>query len=535
MARIISRMALAWCAVSSARSIGAQGASPYERAALTIDGSRIRAHIAVFADDALEGRGTGTRGYDSAAKYVATQFAAAGLHPCCGGPWTQQVQLTRRDVDPRRTELTLIHGGGSTKALTIGSDFVLTRPGRADWRIDGPVVFVGYGLTIARIGHDDYSGIDVHGKVVAYVPGAPPELSIDERAYHEDSKIQNANSHGAVATLRIWTPKEASTETWANAVQSYAAAGLFTWELDPGRPGSTQVGTEHAWLGPAASEALFDGAPLTYSRATETPSPAILRTRIRLSVHGTVTAATSPNVISVLRGSDSVLAREFVVVSAHLDHLGIGTPVNGDSIYNGAVDNASGVAALLELARAFSRAPERPRRSLMFVAFAGEEAGDLGSQFFVQHPPVPLSAIVADVNIDGISVWPFDGIVPRGAEHSTLAGAIDAAARTARIQVAPEPVRGRYWIGGSDQYSFMTAGVPSVIVGSARSGVARELALSWTRDRYHAPSDDMAQPLDMEAAAMFTRDLMAILYGIANDSKRPAWNPGDFFGTLRRP
>jgi hypothetical protein len=476
----------------------------------------LRVHMEILASDSLEGRLTGSPGYALAARYVGAKFAAAGLQPAGTDGWLTPVLLHAREVRPDKTSLMLILPSGSSSTFAFSNDFVVTQPATGSTSVESPVVFVGYGLTVAARSYDDYASVDVNGKIVAYTPGAPAGFTRDERVFYESTKIRNAVAHGAAAILRLWTPEEARTEQWSNAVRSYDEARIFTWSLD-------ETSQEALWLGPSASKLILDSG----SRS-EASRPIVSR----LSIEGTPTTITSPNVIGMLRGSDRKLRNEYIVVSAHLDHLGISRIVNGDSIYNGAVDNASGVAGLIELARSLSAARER-RRSILFVAFTGEEPGSIGSEYFVRHPPVSLENIVANVNIDGLSMWSWDGIVPRGSEHSTLGPAIAAAAARAGIPISPDPTPDRYTIAGSDQYTFLTHGIPSVIFTAARSGAARQAALDWVRNRYHAPSDDMSQPLDFAAGARFTEALGAIILGIANGADRPAWNVGDFFAGIK--
>ena len=333
----------------------------------------------------------------------------------------------------------------------------------------------------------------------------------------------------AVGALLLWTPVQEKSGSWGVVVRSLSKGESFAW-LDSGAPhGFHPELRGHAWLGLNGSRALFDDDK-TFSEVTAKATPAELPVRARIVTRSRIADVQSPNVVGLLRGSDPRLRDEYVVLTAHADHLGIGEPVEGDSIYNGVVDNASGVAALLELARAFASLPERPRRSLLFVAVTGEEPGLLGSSYFVHHPPVPREAMVGALNIDGVSVWPFDSLVPRGAEHSTLARAVEAAVEAAGFRTIADPFPDRMLFLGSDQYSFVKSGIPALIVGTLGSGDARAMSLQWFRTRYHAPSDDLSQPLDFEATAQLTRNLFLIGYAIAQDEERPRWNPGDFYG-----
>lgn len=492
----------------------------------------IRAHMAFLADDLLEGRGTATRGYEIAARYVASQLEAVGLEPGAGGGWFQQVPMRRSDLIAGESKVEIIPANGERTMLVPGRDVLLRGGFETSMEVEAPVVFVGYGVTAPEKGYDDYAGVEAKGKIVACFSGAPTAFPPEERAHFGAApiKAENAAAHGAVGILRLWSDEDEKSGPWSDLVQLLGNIGAFAW-LDQGAAhGSHPQIRGSAGLGPAASKSLFEGAAVTYADAQTKTTPADLPVRVHIVRQSRLSDLASPNVVGLLRGSDAALADEYVVFSAHLDHLGIGPPVNGDSIYNGAIDNASGVAFLIEIARAFAVLPERPRRSLLFVAVTGEESGLVGSDYFVHNPPVPLASIVADINIDGGSLWPFNALFARGAGHSTLAAAVDAAAAAAGVPVVQDPFPEQASLVRSDQYSFIRKGVPALIVGATREPAARTLALDWVRNRYHQPSDDMTQPMDFEAAARFTRDQFLIGYAVAQADARPRWNPGDFFG-----
>jgi peptidase M28-like protein len=493
----------------------------------------IRSHMAFLADDLLEGRGTATRGYEIAAKYVAAQFEAIGLEPGVNGVWfQQQVPMRRSELIADGSGVEIVRPGGKRTKLAFGRDYVMGGDFRASTAVKAPVVFVGYGVTAPERGYDDYAGVDTRGKIVAYFGGAPASFAPEERAHYSSApvKAENAAAHDAVGILRLWSDEDEKSGPWSRLVQSLGSISLFAWlESGAAHDEFPQI-RGSARLGPAVSQALFTDAAVTYAEAQAKPAPAALPVQVRIVKKSSLSDLTGTNVVALLRGSDPALAKEHVVFSAHLDHLGIGEPVKGDAIYNGAIDNASGVASLIEIARAFAALPERPRRSLLFVAFTAEEPGLIGSDYFVHHPPVPLASIVADVNIDGTSMWPFNALFARGADHSTLKAAVDAAAAAVGLPVVPDPFPEQASLVRSDQYSFIRKSVPSLILGATRTAEARALALDWVKNRYHAPSDDMSQPLDFEAAARFTRDLFLIGYAVAQADERPRWNPGDFFG-----
>ena len=243
----------------------------------------------------------------------------------------------------------------------------------------------------------------------------------------------------------------------------------------------------------------------------------------------------SPNVAAILPGSDPQLKNEYVAFTAHLDHLGIGDPVKGDKIYNGAADNASGTSALLEMARAFSELHPAPRRSLLFIAVTGEEEGLLGSDYYAQNPTVPITQIVADINMDEVSfLYDFKDIVPLGGEHSSLGAVADDVARHMGLIVSPDPVPEEVYFIRSDQYSFILQGVPSLYIEEGLQTVnpdldGKKMQFDWEVQRYHQPSDDMSQPLDFNATVKCTRVDLAVGYEVAQQTERPHWNAGDFF------
>jgi Zn-dependent M28 family amino/carboxypeptidase len=247
-------------------------------------------------------------------------------------------------------------------------------------------------------------------------------------------------------------------------------------------------------------------------------------------------AITSPNVVAVLPGSDPKLSQEYVVYSAHVDHLGIGKPINGDSIYNGAADDASGTAALLVIAEAFKSLPHPPARSILFLAVTAEEKGLLGSDYFAHFPTVPMQNIVTDINMDGASIfYKFKDIVPMGAPDSTLDAVAQRNAARLGLKVSPDPEPEQHYFIRADQYSFVRQGVPSIFLSEGEEAKdpnvdGKKISEQWIATRYHAPSDDMNQPMDLDASVQFMQIAFLLGYDVAQDPQRPQWKPGDFFG-----
>jgi hypothetical protein len=406
--------------------------------------------------------------------------------------------------------------------------------------ITAPVLFAGFGATSPERAYDDYRGVDARGKIVVLLFGGPASFPSAERAHYSSlrTKYENAVRHGAAGVLIVWTRHQGAP--W-KAIVNDLQGGLVAWLDQQGEPGGAFPELRaKAVLSDSAAEALFQGSTPSYAdilaAAKSRMVPAFdlpLRATIRTVTEHQRTE--SPNVAGLLRGSDPRLRDEVVVYTAHLDHLGVGTPVRGDSIYNGALDNASGSAALLEVARAFASLPRAPRRSVLFLAVTGEEKGLIGSDYYAQQPTVPIQSIVANLNMDGLAIlYPWRQLVAIGAEHSTLDGIVRRVAARARIELAPDPFPEEVVFVRSDQYSFVRGGVPALYLDvglQSDSGVdAAARVQEWVRTRYHTPQDDLGQPMDLVAGARHAQYNFLVGLEIANADERPAWKPGDFFG-----
>jgi Zn-dependent M28 family amino/carboxypeptidase len=539
-------VALACCTLSYAADFPV----PPAQSEQVIRPEAIRAHMQFLSDDLLEGRGTGTRGFQLAANYVRSQFEAIGLRPGGdNGTYFQTISFREIKFLPERSSLSFTHNGAA-RTLTYHQDYISAGNAiDADARLEAPVVFVGYGVTAPEMRYDDYRGVDVKGKIVAYLYGAPPSFATSNRAHYSASwlKSKNAAAHGAVGVLAIW----AGGAEQRTSFQRYA--GFFDhpslrWIDERGTPNDTQPSLRaSAALSRAAATQLFEGAPKTFEQAL---ADAIAGKSVSFPLPATVSihlvsefsSLRSPNIAGILPGSDPELKNQYVVYTAHADHLGIGIPMNGDPIYNGALDNASGTAALIEMARAFASLKPAPRRSIMFVAVTGEEEGLLGSDYFAEHPTVPLDSIAANLNMDELPMlYDFADIVVQGGEHSTLGDVVDEIAHRQGIQVSPDPLPDEVFFVRSDQYSLVRRGVPAVAIEGGDKAVepnidGGKLTRAWIDAVYHTPQDDMKQPYDFNAAVKYTRLNFALGYAVANQDQRPEWKPGDFFGlTFSKP
>ncbi|MCP4300674.1 MAG: M28 family peptidase [Gammaproteobacteria bacterium] len=499
-----------------------------------------------LAADEREGRLPGTRGYDESAQYVADQFAAVGLEPGGTDGWFQQVPIITRMIEIENSGVTLHKNTGDVdlewkKDLIVYADRL-----RPENRIRAEVVFVGFGIHAPDLGYSDYDGIDVSGKIVATFRRAPATFPATERAHYSSSRTKAAElvSRGAIGQITLSNRLDEKISPWDKATQNVGTQPDMTW-IDEGGD-VADFHPEHqgyARFSRRAAELLFEGSPLTFEEALDAaedarPSSTILGFEVTMYRKTEHERMTSPNVVGILRGSDPELAREYVVYTSHLDHLGTGSPVDGDSIYNGMYDNALGVAMIIEAARVLAALPVSPRRSIAFVALTGEEYGLFGSDYFAHYPTVPSSAVVANVNIDmPMVIFPFDTVVGYGAEHSSLEGLVEAEVQKEGFELTPDPFPEEVYFIRTDQYSFVRQGIPSVYlaegVGSSDLAVdGLAVVTAYMEDHWHQPSDDLSQPIEWETALKFARATVRVGYRIATEEQRPTWNEGDFFGEM---
>lgn len=509
----------------------------------TFRADAIRAHMNFLANDLLEGRGTGTRGYDLGAAYVAAQFEAAGLAPGNGDSYFQNIAF--RVTRPGGSSMiTLTPMGGSSSTFHFAEGFVTSGdPLKPTTEIRGPVVYAGFGVTSPERDYDDYAGIDATGKIVLCFTGAPKDFPDTLRAHFSSTstKIENAAAHGASAIAFMRLPEDLDRTSWDTSVHQ-ARAGSMHWLQANGKPaGVNESLSTTLTLNEPAISALFAKALLprhTVIREAESGKPRSFDLPVMMSLRilSSHSSASSANVVGLFRGADPRLRDEFLVYTSHIDHVGTAEAVNGDAIYNGAFDNASGVAAMIEVARAFSESPQKPRRSIVFVGTTAEEKGFRGADYFAANPTVPAGAVVANINIDMIMMFaPVRDVTVIGSGNSSLGTAAARAASAMKLEVSPDPFPAEVVLVRSDQYPFIKRGIPAVfpIAGyRARSADVHLLDLQrqWLRARYHQPTDDLKQPMDFSVAAQLAEFDYRLGMEVANGSKRPRWNRGDFFG-----
>lgn len=506
-----------------------------------VSAASYKAHVQYLADDKLLGRKPGTPGYQMAVEYVSAQFKKLGVQPAGeNGSYIQRVRLRRAYTQPGAT-LSLLPPAGTAAALAYGPDFTLyPNPAQASTAVSAPLVFAGMGISAPALDYDDYAGLDVAGKIVVVTRLQPKQFPDAVRLYNTDvlTILQTAARHGAVGVLLASVKPDAKLPNDPHGVVSV---------LGPDRAvavSRTYAGAQLQLVGAVSAatlNSLFAGAALDTTRAMAAlragkPASQPLRLQVKAAQQSRFEDVESYNVVGKITGSDPKLRDEYVVHTAHLDHLGVSTPVAGDSIYNGAHDNASGVASLLEIARAYQYLKPKPKRSVLIAAVTGEELGLLGSAYFAQFPTVPKAQIVANINTDMPTIIaPLLSVVALGAENSSLSKqvAYAAGAMGLPVEADPEPSQSRFI--RSDQYSFVAQGIPALHIkyGNATADGKNNLSQQvqvWRAKYYHKPQDDINGQFDFDAGRKYAQLNFLIGYEVANAEQRPTWNPGNFFG-----
>ena len=505
--------------------------------------ARFRAHVEFLADDLLEGRDTGSRGYDVAARYVASQFEAFGLKPGGeNGSWYQQVTLQKTTGPAERGSLTLTGPAGEKRYLHGENVLIGLNPREGRLDVSAPLVFVGFGLEDKRLGLDDYRGLDVKGAIVVTLRGFPKGLPSEEAAHVSSEKSKVAQSHGAIGIMSVATLQSEKVFPWEKVLE-YANDPDYAWVGADGKAfdESPAIRARAGLHGPAA-EALFAGTGRSLAdirkeavQQNARPKGFKLKTRARVQSASSWTRVASPNVVAVLPGSDPKLSQEYIVLSAHLDHLGIkklpGAAPDADSINNGALDNAAGVATLLEVARVAASAPVKARRSMIFIATTAEEQGLIGADYYARHPTVPISKIVGNVDLDmPLLLYPFTDVIAFGADHSTIAKFVAEAAAPMQIKLSPDPMPEQGVFTRSDHYQFVKQGVPAVFLATGMANGGEKAWNEYLNGAYHSPRDDMSQAIDWDAGAKFSEVNYRITRAMADSDTPPLWYAGDYFG-----
>ena len=514
-----------------------QAVSPPLRAGMeSVSIDRIWSHTEYLGSDRLMGRATGSAGADSAAAYLAEQLRRLELRPGArDGSYLQRVPFhgSRALSDC----LFQVRVAGTVYELDLFDDYLLYDTG--DYTIvpqPAPLVFVGYGIVAPEYDYDDYQDVYVNGSVVVFLSGEPYSEEPDyfkgvQPTVHSipELKQRQALARGAVGSIMIPSYREHGGRTWSEWRDIFAFEHVT---LLYGEPSNMTV-----LVNPVRASVLFEGSAYRLADVYEMDLDYEMRSfpleaQIRFVGRFRERDFFSSNVIGVLPGSDPVLREEYVIVSAHYDHLGVGPPVRADSIYNGVADNALGCAGVLEIARAIAALPEAPRRSLLFLFVTGEEKGMLGSRYYLDHPAVPLYQTIAAVNVDGLAIVDtFEDIIGVGADLSTLGELLDDVAGELDMSVSQIPLvfQGLDPFALSDQFAFARAGIPAILLMegiqfrnlSSETGI--EIFVSWGRSRYHTPFDDLAQPINRAAVRQHVQVLLAYIGALADTYRPPQW------------
>jgi Zn-dependent M28 family amino/carboxypeptidase len=493
--------------------------------------------VKVIADDKMEGRDTGSAGERAARQYAIEQFKAAGVPPAGVNGFDQPVKFVSRRLMEQDSSLTLI-SGGKREPLTLGEDAIIGTRVMPAADVKAGLVFAGYGLKIPESNYDDYAGLDCKGRLVVIISGSPSEVAGAVASHYQTTaeRWKTLRSVGAIGMITLSNPALVEIP-WTRIALNRKHASM---ELDYPEFNETAGEQLTVYFNPAHAEQLFAGSghalnDLIDLAKQHKPLPHFpLAVSLESKTKVETSKVESANVVGKLPGSDPALKNEYVVLSAHLDHLGIGEPINGDRIYNGAMDNGSGSALLLDMAQSLKKDPANLRRSVLFVLVTGEEKGLLGSKYFAAHPTVPMKSIVADINTDMyLPIFPLKVFTVYGLAESDLGDKARDAAQSIGVAVQADPEPQHNVFIRSDQYNFIRHGVPSLMmdVGAYPGSAEMNMYHEWLKNHYHAPSDDLNQHIDLETDAKYEEVIRRLLISVANDDHRPEWKPNSFFRT----
>jgi hypothetical protein len=503
-------------------------------AAALDDGKRWWTHVQFLADDKLEGRNTGSEGHRKAAQYVAEQFERAGLRPA-GKTYLQAVPFQVQRIEEAKCSVEVLRPSQAPEMLKLGDDVILSTRGDYAKSLEVDAVFVGHGLVIPELKINDLAGLDLKGKAVVILAGGPSTIPSALKSHYSsgEERSKALAAAGAIGSITIQNPKSMDVP-WARQGANRLQATMRLADASLAEGGGLKLGMS---INPAQADRYLEGTGHTFKELlnladNDKPLPKFpLPLKFRVRAAAKQWSVESQNVAAILEGSDPALKNEFIVLSAHIDHLGISESGGADRIFNGAMDNASGIAWLLETARRVKESGMKPKRSLLFVAVTGEEKGLQGSKYFASHQIVN-GKLVADINMDMVlPLFPLKYLEVQGLGESTLGDDIRAVCKKHDIEVQfdKEPNANRFI--RSDQYSFIKKGVPSLAFkfGWVKGSPEEKIFRDWYRDRYHAVSDDLSQPVDLEGAGTFTSILFELLTRVADSPERPHWNQDSFF------
>lgn len=522
--------------------------APVQQAMNSIDAEKIRAAVKYLSDDSLQGRGTGQKGGDLAANWIAAQFKSYGLLPAGDhGTYFQSIGFYGITTDQKQSHLEFVPKSGQPMILKFADDYVTTDLTHSEKsEIDAPLVYVGYGIQAPEYNWDDYKGMDVKGKVLLMLVNEPP--SDDPNFFKGRAltyygrwtyKYEEAARLGAVGAILIHKTDMASYP-WDVVRNSWGGeTSILQADKDPKLHAAGWIQLEIARK--LAKDAGMDLDQMLKDATSRNFKPVELPIRVKQTVISQVRTFASRNVVGKVMGSDSRLKDQAILYTAHYDHLGIHPNEPGDNIYNGATDNATGCGILLELARAFANAKQKPKRSVLFASVTAEEQGLLGSEYLGMHPPLPARNISLDLNFDDIQ--PFgdpEQLVASGSERTTIYPVVESVAKVFQMAIQPDdhPEAGYYY--RSDHFSLARVGVPAFSLGEGPLFKGHTLAWGeekerdYTAHRYHQPSDEYRPDMDFTADAKVAKVGLAIGWEVANQPQLAGWKPGDEFEKARK-
>ena len=500
------------------------------------DGKSWWDHVKVIADDSMEGRETGSLGERKAEAYAVEQLKHAGLQPAGTDGYYQRIKFVQRQIDEKNS-FAFLTSEGQPSAVSLGEDaYFSTRVEGTDQEISAPLVFAGNGLRVPENNVDELAGLDLNGKVVVYLAGSPSTVPSSLAAHYGGlaQRWKRYADRGALGMIGI--PNPASMDIpWSRLSLNRTHPSMDLADPEFNETAGLKISM---LFNPESAERLFAGSGHTFKDIAELARERNLLPhfdlKVSLKAHAAIQKVNveSANIVAKLPGADEKRKKEYVVLSAHIDHIGIGEPVNGDKIYNGAMDDGSGAAAVLDIAASLKQHPAKLKRSVLFLLVTAEEKGLLGSKYFAAHPTVDVKSIVADINMDMfLPIVPLKILRVQGLNDSTLGHRAAAIAQLFGVQAVADPEPLRNLFVRSDQYNFIRHGIPSVIMDVFYKANSPEAKIfkDWLTQRYHAPSDDVQQPVNLKSAALYEEIVRRLLVDTANAAQGPQWKPDSFF------
>jgi Zn-dependent M28 family amino/carboxypeptidase len=488
-----------------------------------------------ISDDKYEGRDTGSKGEHQAQEFIVGKLKALGVEPAGSDGYFQGVKLRTLEIDESHCQLSLVRDGHA-QTLTLGEHAYFSTRYPLAPKVDAPLIFVGYGLNIPEKHYDDFAGLDLKDKVAVILTGSPADVPSALSAHYQSraERWKALKAAGAIGVIQIQNPASVDLP-WARSSlnRNHLSMDLVGPEFDETSGAKLAVA-----FNPAHADLLLQGSGHTFEELAALGKDRKPLPHFPLKVSVRATTAThsreidSTNVVARIPGTDPKLKAEYVVLSAHIDHVGIGEPINGDRIYNGAMDNGSGSALLLDIARSLKESHTTLKRSLLLVWVTGEEKGLLGSKYFAEHPTVAPKSMIADINTDMfLPIVPLKVLTVFGLAESDLGERVTQVGEHLNVQIQPDPLPLLNVFIRSDQYNFVRHGIPSVMidVGAVPGSPEAATLKTWRTERYHAPSDDAQQPVNLATAAGYEEVIRALTIEVANDPKRPQWKQDSFF------